>query len=343
MGFAGTSGSGTTRQPDRPPSNIAASAEVQAWIAKLEAQSKKVGRRNKLLAVGFAVGILLLIAVLFGLYQASVRCYAMLDDVTIFRNPANQGRLQFSFRVVSPGKVFYRRKCGGTLAEVVDYFDAAGDVQRAWSWVYEPGKDIELSMLFRGGLWRRTVSERFPTAKQADIVLLMDTTGSMSRCINLLKERCTSFSRKLKDQSLEHRFALIGFGDTQEGEWLDRHPFSGDVEQFRESVAGVKRFDGGDLPESALDALEAALQLPFSPGAIRRFYLVTDAPYHEPSQSGATATDIAARLAKEQVLLEVFSRGEFQADYGKLIGRTGRFREIEDFGEVLAEGRILED
>ena len=90
----------------------------------------------------------------------------------------------------------------------------------------------------------------------------------------------------------------------------------------------MKRFDGGDLPESALDALEVALALPFDPKAMRPLYLVTDAPYHEPAKSGATAKDIADRLAKEQVLLYVFSRPEYAADYARVIGDSGRFQEL---------------
>jgi len=341
--FSRATGEGAAGRSRRPPSNLASSAEVQAWITQLEADSKSVGRRNMLLLAALSAGLLLLMAILFGLYQSVVRSYAVLEDVVIARNPANQGQLQISFRVVSPGKVFYRRVSGNTGTEVVDYFDAAGDVSRTWSWVYEPGRDIEVSMLYRGGLWRQTASATFPTAKQADIVVLMDTTGSMSGCINILKEKCVDFSRQLTEQALEHRFALIGFGDTSEPQWLDRHDFTDSAEAFRAAVAGVKRFDGGDLPESALDAVEAALALPFDKGAIRRFYLVTDAPYHEPSKSGATAAAIAARLEKEQILLYVFSRAEFQADYARLIGQSGKFREIEDFGEVLSEGRILED
>ena len=108
-------------------------------------------------------------------------------------------------------------------------------------------------------------------------------------------------------------------------------------------MGGVKRFDGGDLPESALDAIEVALSLPFDESAIRRFYLVTDAAFHEPGLSGARAPDIVARLEREQVLLNVFSRAEFRDAYGGLVGDCGKFQELQDFGKVLAEGRILED
>jgi hypothetical protein len=330
-------------RPKPPPPNLADSREVQSWIAKLESENRSVGRRNTVLLVALALGLLLLMLVSWAVYRSSVRSYAVLEDVVISRNPANQGRLQLSFRVVSPGKVYYRRTSGKVRTEVIDYFQHPGDVRRVWSWVYEPGQDIDVSLLYRGGLWRRTCTERFPTAKQADIVVLMDTTGSMSRSIEELKQKCIGFSEKLREQSLEHRFALIGFGDASEDSWLDKHDFTDDAELFRQWVGGVKRFDGGDLPESALDAIEVALTLPFQENAIRRFYLVTDASFHEPSLSGARVPDIVARLEREHVLLNVFSRAEFRDAYAGLVGDSGKFQQLQEFGNVLAEGRILED
>jgi hypothetical protein len=41
--------------------------------------------------------------------------------------------------------------------------------------------------------------------------------------------------------------------------------------------------------------------------------------------------------------LSVFSRAELEGDYRDLLGQTGRFQEIENFGTVLSEGRVLED
>jgi hypothetical protein len=327
----------------RPPPCSASSPEIQASIAKLELQGRSVGRRNRCLAVVFAVGLLLFLAALGWLYRSAVQSYAVLDHVEIARNPASQGALQVRFDVVSPGKVFYRRTSGKIRTELIDYFEKPGPVQRAWTWLYEPGKSIEVSLYYRRGLFRRVESRAFPTARQADIVILMDTTGSMGRYIRTLQEKCVAFSRQLKRQSLEHRFALIGFGDTNEGEWLDEHEFTGDVAKFQQSVANLKRFDGGDIPESALDAVEVALKLPFQRDAIRRFYLVSDAPFHAPTKSGATVAQIVAALSRQQVLLNVFSRPECAKDYAPLLGDAGRFREMEEFGRLLEEGRALED
>ena len=330
--------------PIGPPAvDMMASGEVQNWLRRLQAENRKVGRRNKVLWWALGAGVLLLVAALWIVHHWTIGAYAVIDRIEISQHPANQGRLRIKFQVLSPGKVYCRRTSGPVEADLIDSFDQPCTVDRPWSWTYTPGHEIDLTLWYRGGPVRRSFKQSFPTADRADIVILMDTTGSMSPYINELKAKCAAFSEKLNKKALKHRFALIGFGDAEQRPWIDTHPPTENLNAFVRSVGEVKRFDGGDLPESALDALEEALKLPFDEGALRRFYLVSDATYHAPARSGATAEEIAARLEAANVMLCVFSEAEFEADYAKLLGETGRFREIENFGKVLSEGRVLED
>jgi len=322
---------------------MSASPEVQAWLSQLQHQEQRIGTRTRWLAGAAVLAALFAIVVLVRLYRATIGSYAVLDEVAVTRYPGNQGRLEVAFQVLSPGKVYYRRASADITTEVVDLFYSPGEVKRSWAWAYKPGSDIEVKLRYRRGLLPRTVRETFPTAGRADIVVLIDTTGSMSPSIAELQEKCLLFSHHLSRQALKHRFALIGFGDRKEGQWIDKYEFINDVTQFQRVVGELKRFDGGDLPESALDALEVALSLPFDPEAARRFYLVTDAGYHEPTADGAKAADIAARLEQAGVLLHVFSKPQLEDQYKILLGNTGIFMHIERFGKVLSEGRILED
>jgi hypothetical protein len=322
---------------------MSSSAELQAWIATLKQEDRSLRKRNLLLTIAFALALVAALLVGLSVYRWTVRSYASLDNVRIERQPAGQGRIEIAFDVRSPGRVRYVRTSGGHRTELVDYFPQPGPVQRSWSWSYKPGSDIEVSLTYRRDLWRRTLSTPFPTCKSADIVILIDTTGSMSPSLEQLQNKCGSFSEQLTRQALPHRFALIGFGDVNDGRWLDAHDFTSDVDEFRTQVSEISRFDGGDLPESALDAIEAALTLPFDDSAMRRFYLVTDAAFHSPTASGATAADLARKLEEKRVFLEVFSRPQFDQDYQPLLGDSGKFREVENFGRVLEEGRVLED
>jgi len=322
---------------------MSASAEVQAWIARLEKEDQSLGRRNRVLLITLGIGVLLLLIVAGSVYRWTVGSYAQLEAVDIKRLPASQGRIEIAFDVIEPGKVRYLRVSGGHRTELIDYFSQPGRVERSWAWTYEPGEKIAVSLTSRGRLARRITKAEFPTAQSADIVILIDTTGSMDSSIDQLKEKCGRFSEQLTEQALPHRFALVGFGDRSEGAWLDVHEFTSDVAEFGGAVERIARFDGGDLPESALDALEAALDLPFEPDAMRRFYLVSDATFHEPTGSGLTAETLAERLSDQRVLLDVFGRSDGEDDFQRLLGTSGSFREIENFGRVLEEGRVLED
>lgn len=319
------------------------SDELQRWIASLEAENVSAGRRGRLLGVLFILGVLLLLALLGWLYQTTVRSYAVLDGVQIEQNPASQGRVEIAFEVRRPGRVFLARRSGGVTTEVMDYFEQPGPQTRSWSWLFEPGEPIDVRVQYRGWLWRREQSRSFLTSSKADIVILIDTTGSMNRSIATLRDRCVQFSEAMRQQRIQHRFALVGFGDTAEPEWRDVRPFTADVAVFRQGVESLRRFDGGDLPESSLDALLAALQLPFDEQAMRRFYLVTDARFHAPAKTGESAAAVAERLAEKRVWLQVFTQPEMRLEYQTLVGSAGRVQTIADFGQVLSEGRILED
>ncbi len=320
-----------------------ASDEMQAWLRQLRDEDRRVGVRIRYLLGVLAVGVGLLVVVLWGVYRSTVGGYAAIDRIEVRQHPLKQGRLLIKFRVLTGGKVHCRRTSGSGETVLVDHFSGPCEVDRPWSWTYQPGKPLRLTIWYRRGLFRREHTVSFPTLGQADIVVLMDTTDSMGPSIKQLKAECAAFSEQLDHQALKHRFALIGFGDAKRPPWVDDRGFAADVGQFVGWVGRIGRFDGGDLPESALDALDRALKLPMEKKALRRFYLVTDAEYHEPSQSGATAEQLAARLEEQGVLLSVFSKPQFRAKYEKLTGESGKFREIEDFGEVLSRGRMLED
>lgn len=340
---SGPSESATQLPPADRAADMAASAEMRAYLAKLEAEDGKIGTRNRYLAAALAGGVLLLVLILWGIYRSTIGAYAIIDEIDIRQDPVRQGRLRIKFRVRSPGKVLCRRVSGQNETDVVDYFFEPCDVDRPWSWPYQPGRNIDLTLSYRGGLLLKDHKSSHATYDRADIVILMDTTESMDSSIAQLKQKCKLFSMALAKKAVKPRFALIGFGDMQYGRAIDRSDFTSDVEEFLDAVDDVERFEGVDPEESALDALEAALELPLDDKAIRRFYLVTDAAYHPKTVSGLGPEEIVSRLAEKKVLLYVFSRAETKDQYANLLGKSGRFQELEAFGRVLSQGRVLGD
>ena len=57
----------------------------------------------------------------------------------------------------------------------------------------------------------------------------------------------------------------------------------------------------------------------------------------------SAAPHIHSGASSNRIMLDVFCHQRFRADFEVLVGDCGRVREIENFGEVLSQGRFLED
>ena len=326
-----------------PPGDMMASPEMQAWLEQLQRRAHRLGLQNRALTGAVAAGVFAAIVAIWGLYRATFGAYASLDGLTAEQNPASPGRIEFSFRVASPGRVFYRRSSGGRVSEMVDYFHEAGVPSRAWSWDYSPGEDILVTAWYRSWFVRRSRIWRFPTSNRLDVVMLIDTTQSMGSNIQDLKTQCTQFSERVSRQGWHVRYAVMAFGSRETKPWLYRQDPTDDTLEFIVAVDQMPRFPDGPTLGSALDALEEALRMPFQEGSARRYFLVTDNGYHATTDRGATAAMLAERLAQKRIRLDVFSLPKWRADYELLLGTAGRFYPLERFGQLMPQGQVLED
>ena len=79
-------------------------------------------------------------------------------------------------------------------------------------------------------------------------------------------------------------------------------------------------------------------------GNVRRFLLVSDESFHPVTADGKfDVTKVRQLMNDKGILLDVFSRPQHEGEYRKLLGEWGNFKEIENFGKVLEEGRLLEN
>jgi hypothetical protein len=116
---------------------------------------------------------------------------------------------------------------------------------------------------------------------QADLVFVIDTTGSMNDKIDGLIESCQSFVDKLAAKRIDWAAAVVGFGDlTVEGDRIVATPFSSSADRVKALLGGLPRYSGGgNEGESSLEALQAALDQPgYRGGAMKVFVLITDEP-----------------------------------------------------------------
>ena len=175
-----------------------------------------------------------------------------------------------------------------------------------------------------------------------NVVFCIDTTGSMDTYINGVKDRAIEFSQILASKGAAFKLGLIGFGDLNEKEKPSVYNFTDDVTRFQKQVNGIPRTYGGDIPESALDSLETAVELlataRHDAPAKAIFILITDAPPHVPTYSGKSVADICDMLNANNVVTYVVARKDRDSieAYDPITKPHGKFYDLSDkFYDIL--------
>lgn len=133
--------------------------------------------------------------------------------------------------------------------------------------------------------------------RRADVMFVLDCTGSMEGEIQAIKDSITDFADTITSQGVRVRVGLIEFRDRLIGEeprvlQFRGQVFTDDPVVFRSQVSVLKADGGGDAPESSLDALMLALSQPFSEDADKVIVLITDAPPHLPDVSTKSIDEV---------------------------------------------------
>lgn len=151
-------------------------------------------------------------------------------------------------------------------------------------------------------LYQSVVSKQ----QKADIVFVLDCTGSMQGEINAVRDAIADFVDTIEAQGVRARVGLIEFRDRLIREehrviTFDGQPFTNDPKLFRQQIAHLHAHGGGDEPESSLDAVMLALQQPFAPEANKVIVLVTDAPPHIPDAETKSIEDVVRKMHEVEV------------------------------------------
>ncbi len=168
------------------------------------------------------------------------------------------------------------------------------------------------------------------TKRQADIMFVLDCTGSMQGEIDAIRDAMVNFVETTKAEGVRARVGLVAFRDRLVKEehkvlQFDGEIFTNDPNLFRQEVMKLKAYGGGDPPESSLDALMLALDQPFSPDSQKVIVLVTDAPPHIPDKETKnieTVLDKIATVKIQQLYLIIRVRNEENKIYLKLLEET---------------------
>jgi hypothetical protein len=179
---------------------------------------------------------------------------------------------------------------------------------------------------------------RAKTKGVADIVFLVDVSGSMSPCIDALRRNIETFIDSLSQGDANNaapvkdwRGKIMGYRDIEAAQsedlpWIIDHPFVREASALKAQLAELQANGGGDEPESLLDALYKVASMEASPKgsqteepakwryrseAARVVIVFTDAPFKEtmslPEAKGGSLQDVANLIMANRIILSLFA------------------------------------
>lgn len=167
---------------------------------------------------------------------------------------------------------------------------SAGGLQKEDFSLEETGSKVAIDNFFFTGR---------ANGKSVDLVVVFDDTSSMSPQIEIMKSRVQGLIDQIAGSDLNARYALVSFKDS-ESESL-RSSWTTNATSFKRVVNSMEANGGGDTPENALDAIEAALSLGFRPEAQKVVLVITDTSAHQKGD-GTTVTQRTEDVVKNDLL-----------------------------------------
>ena len=183
-----------------------------------------------------------------------------------------------------------------------------------------------------------------PTVKKAgaaDIVFVVDRSGSMGGTINTVRKNVNEFARNLAKDGVAARFGLATFSDevfgrnrgkTDEGTILTKFNesyFTSDPAELEKALAAIKIADGGDYAETsspALTQIVSTYDWSKSPKNKKFVVLLTDAPMKQ----DASVPTIAETLASLKA-----------ANIERIVATSTSFGTDISYKDFVSEGRLM--
>lgn len=191
---------------------------------------------------------------------------------------------------------------------------------------------LESGFAFAAGV-DNTVTATFELTAEmngtADIIFVVDTTGSMDSYIKNVRNNINSFAAKLEADGVAARWALVDYRDIVEERGRngnDAYPsrvvtngsseWYNDAASYASAIGSLTVGGGGDIPESAVDALKLATTVNGRDGATTFFILVTDANYKEENIYGIeNMQQLIDELTEEGIIVSVVTNPQYYNKY----------------------------
>ncbi len=187
----------------------------------------------------------------------------------------------------------------------------------------------------------------------ADIVFVIDTTGSMYGYLDTMVTKAQDFADTLEASDVDYRVGYVTFGDDIRKGAHERLAPTSDILTFKTEIDFITAYGGADGPENQIDAIDYAragtsettsnpagsfqndMGFLYRDAAIRMFILITDIDYHVPGETysdvlgyypGGVANTVAQEIAKLNAtgaVCYVVAPSFYQDDYEELATGTG--------------------
>jgi hypothetical protein len=179
---------------------------------------------------------------------------------------------------------------------------------------------------------------RSKTKGVADIVFMVDVSGSMASCIDALRTNIETFIDSLSKGEgnnappvRDWRGRVVGYRDVEAAQseglpWIVDNPFVRDASSLKSQLGELRAEGGGDVPESLLDALFKVASTEATPkgaqaedpskwryrsDAARVIIVFTDAPFKETMSiqeaKGGSLQDVANLIMANRIILSLFA------------------------------------
>lgn len=164
----------------------------------------------------------------------------------------------------------------------------------------------------------------------ADIVFIIDTSGSMSDELANVKNNIIKLAQALEDKGVSARWGLVDYSDWEDVYGEETRIWKNgaanwfiSAEEYKTAISKVTLRNGGDTPELAVDGLMAAMSLETRKDARTFYVLVTDADYKNDNKYGVSNMNAAInRLNNAGVCVSVVTNSSYRSDYQKLVTDT---------------------
>lgn len=196
-------------------------------------------------------------------------------------------------------------------------------------------------------------SEEKDIAGNADIVFIIDSTGSMENYITSVKENLTNFVNSLNSKGVSLNMSVLEYRDIEEDgasstiyHDIDGSNWTSDVRKIIKVFDLISVDGGGDTPETPINAFEKITDFPREDSS-KFIFLLTDADYkdYDDTEDNHNNNHYSMKAWTEEfrsrdIKVTVVSQNQYEDEYNYLYTMTGgRFIDIntENYYELMQE------